>query len=70
VCKTLYGNEKDLYVPNFAICFPNGGRQFYIVNQQTNQFRRFRLVLQNDKVYSFKSEDGIHCIIKKEIFNP
>jgi len=66
--KTLYAKETDLHIPNFAIPFPNGPQQFNIINPKTNQFRRFRLVFQDDKIYSFKSEDGFYCNITKQIF--
>jgi hypothetical protein len=66
VCRTLYANETDLYIPNHNECFPNGPHQFFIYNRKTQQFRRFRLYSQNEDYFAFKSEDDINCRIKKE----
>jgi hypothetical protein len=57
---------EDLTYPGYIPFFPNRGRQFFICNKKTNNFRRFRLVLEDDKFYWFKSEDGIGCRVIKE----
>jgi len=56
---------EELHYPGYIPEFPNRGRQFFICNKKTNNFRRFRLVLEDDKFYWFKSEDDIGCRVIK-----
>ena len=72
--KTLVANECNLFPirnsPN-NICFPNNGRQFYIANHKTKQFRRFILKRETDKYYYFKFDkdmlcSALHCEIRKQ----
>lgn len=56
---------RDLWArEDFKFPFPNGRKQFYVVNTRTGGCRRFRLllVLKNDLL--FVSEDDILCMIR------
>lgn len=61
---TAYDN--DLYDANFQESFPNRGKQFYITNDKTKGFRRFRLKLETQSAYIFSSEDNILCFVFKQ----
>lgn len=45
---------------------PIGKRQFYIKNNNTQNFRRFRYVEEQLGYNVFQSEDGIKCKIKTD----
>jgi hypothetical protein len=67
--KNLFTNESDLTASNrFFGSSLNflGGKKFKIENHKTKNWRVFYLVNENSKRYLFKSEDDIHCIIKKQ----
>lgn len=66
---TFYGEEIDLmvHVKGNPVMFPNQAKQFFIKNYKTNGFRRFRLVKQDELQFTFTSEDGIYCVVSKEI---
>ena len=61
----LTGIESDLYHSPLTYSFPNGRRQFFIKNNSSNNFRRFRLVKETLESFIFTSEDEIKCIILK-----
>ena len=65
VSNTLQGYEKDLHVPGYQECFPNGRTKFFITNPSTGNFRRFILHREMPSKLLFKSEDGIFCRIIK-----
>ena len=65
---TFYGHSHELWHPDYAYNFPNDKKQFYIVNQKTGGFRRFRFVKEVESTetwveYLFESEDGIKCMV-------
>jgi hypothetical protein len=72
--KTFYGEAMWLYPDNTNTieCFPNGKQEFHIVNNKTNQSRKFTF-LQEDtwedelgskcKIWQYETEDGIMCNI-------
>ena len=49
------------------IPFPNGKREFFIENEETGGFRRFRFdsgtLVEGVEEWEFRSEDGIRCVI-------
>lgn len=49
---------------DYNIPYPNGRKQFYIINTHTKGFRRFRLLVDLKKDLLFISEDNILCLIK------
>ena len=63
----LIGNEEELHINNVVPCFPNGRKQFFIDNNKTKNFRRFRLLLETHYYYTFVSEDNIKCKINKKL---
>jgi hypothetical protein len=65
--RTFSADASDLYVANYAYCFPNVRRQFFIENTKTKGFRRFRLVVESFDSWIFRSEDKILCIIYKGV---
>lgn len=66
---TLYGEEKDLYfnTGEAIFTFPNGRKQFFVYNLITGNFRRFRLFKEDELQYTFTSEDGIYCVVAKDL---
>lgn len=64
---TLIGNEEELHINNVAPYFPNYRKQFFVSNDKTKNFRRFRLSLETCYYYLFESEDKIKCIINKKL---
>ena len=75
---TFYADAWNLIarMPDGSIhpeAFPNGKKEFYIVNPKTGNERRFRFVNEfeavhpaatwSESVWQFKSEDGILCNI-------
>jgi len=62
---TLQGYEKELHIPGYQECFPNGRSKFFIINPKTGNFRRFILFREMPFKLLFKSEDGILCKIIK-----
>jgi hypothetical protein len=67
--RTFTANAADLWLPDCHHRFPNGRKQFFIENEKTTGFRRFRLLTESTDTYHFISEDKvrINCIIKKEV---
>lgn len=63
----LVSNEQYLYDPQFKDCFSNKGKQFYITNNRTKDFRRFRLKQEDNTMYIFSSEDNILCFVFKKL---
>lgn len=63
--RTFTQNENKLFTADCETPFPNEGKQFYIKNKGTKDYRRFRLEKQDKEYYYFTSEDGIKCIITK-----
>ena len=63
--KSFYSEADYLFNYESYITFPNQGRQFFIKNQKTNNFRRFRLKHESNEEWTFESEDNIRCIVKK-----
>jgi hypothetical protein len=61
---TLIGNAKELWYEGYYYPFPNGKKQFFIKNNKTQGFRRFRYSHEVDTDIFFSSEDGINCCIK------
>lgn len=65
------GVSENLFTHYHNHSFPNGRKQFYILNSKTGGFRRFRLeqeFIENDQlVYTFTSEDGIICYVNINI---
>lgn len=66
---TLYGEEKDLLFDTgrAILAFPNGRKQFFVYNLKTGNFRRFRLFKEDVLQYTFTSQDGIYCVVAKEL---
>lgn len=62
---TLTGIESNLYCLPLTYSFPSGRSQFFIKNNSSNNFRRFRLVKETLESFIFSSEDEIKCIILK-----
>jgi len=58
--------ENLLIIPYYSKPFTNKGKQFFILNKKTNDFRRFRLLKEKKDYYHFLSEDEINCIVYKE----
>ena len=64
--KAFVADEASLWYPGYLMPFPNQGRQFYVENEKTRNFRRFRLATETVDEWIFKSEDEIKCVVKKE----
>ncbi len=66
--RSFTANAVDLWLPDFQHRFPNSRKQFFIKNEKTTGFRRFRLLTETADAYHFISEDKvrINCIIKKQ----
>ena len=64
--KLLFSEENSLIPINSIKIFPNKGKQFFIINEKTNNYRRFRLNNQNENIFLFESEDNILCIVEKK----
>ena len=62
----LSAYDNELYDPKFQKPFSNNGKQFYISNNKTKGFRRFRLKLETASAYIFSSEDNILCLVFKQ----
>lgn len=61
---TFYASENDLWIHSHSQPFPNGREQFYIVNDLTEGFRRFRfkketVSTEGNVEWIFESVDGI-----------
>lgn len=61
---TFYASEKDLFTHSHPEPFPNGREQFYIVNDLTEGFRRFRfkketVSTEGNVEWIYESVDGI-----------
>lgn len=65
ITKEFSGYMEDLHYSQFIEPWPNQAKQFFIVNHRTRDFRRFRLIRDNNIEYVFESEDGIQCRIIK-----
>lgn len=65
--KVLCAEESHLLHYGCVVTFPNQGRQFFVINKNTNNFRRFRLKHDEKEKWIFESEDNIICIVKKEL---
>jgi len=63
----LVSNEQYLYDSHFQEAFSNGRKQFYITNNRTKDFRRFRLKQEDNTMYVFSSEDDILCFVFKKL---
>lgn len=67
--KNFTWNESfNLLSSNFLVDlnnFPNKGKQFFIKNTKTGNFRRFRLKTENNYRFIFESEDNILCRVDK-----
>lgn len=49
---------------DYQFPFPNGRKQFFVTNNRTKGFRRFRLLVALKHDLLFVSEDEILCLIK------
>lgn len=49
---------------DFQFPFPNGRKQFFVLNPKTRGFRRFRLLLALKNDLLFVSEDEILCMVR------
>lgn len=63
----LSAYDNQLYDHRFKESFSNNGKQFYITNNKTKGFRRFRLKLETPSAYIFSSEDKILCFVFKQL---
>ena len=62
---SLLAHVTELYDSRYTKCFSNKGKQFFIINNKSNNFRRFRLFKETEMAYLFKSEDNINCLVVK-----
>ena len=62
---SLVAHVTELYDSRYTKCFSNKGKQFFVINNKSNNFRRFRLFKETEMAYLFKSEDNINCLVVK-----
>jgi hypothetical protein len=62
------GEAKKLYSHQCGVPFPNGRKQFRILNPKTGGFRRFRWIGELEGEWWYESEDGIgaRVLVDKE----
>ena len=65
--KVFYADSNYLNHYGCLVQFPNQGRQFFIINKKTDNFRRFRLKYDLQERWVFESEDNIKCVVKKQL---